>query len=68
MLAKPFIANGGKLIGKCSRDNYDFQGSIALDTDDKLLGLGLDYDNDDEQTCEDFMVMWLEEIIEDFQS
>ena len=67
MLAKPFMENGGKLIGKCSRDNYDFQGSVALDADDKLLGLGLDYDNDDEQTCEDFMVMWLEDIVEEFQ-
>ena len=66
MLAKPFIQNGGKLVGKCSRENYEFLGSKALDTDDKLLGLGLDYDNDDEETCEDFMIMWLEDIIEDF--
>ena len=67
MLAKPFIKNGGSLIGKCPRDNYQFTGSRALDEDDKLLGLGLDYDNDDEETCEDFMVMWLEEIIDDFK-
>ena len=66
MLAEPFIKNGGTLIGKCERDNYQFTGSKALDKDDKLMGLGLDYDNDDEETCEDFMIMWLEDIIEEF--
>ena len=57
--------NGGKLIGRCSRDPYQFTGSRALDGDE-LLGLGLDYDNDDEEACEDMMVMWIEDIIEDF--
>ena len=66
ILAKPFIKNGGKLIGICERDNYQFDGSLALNDDNKLLGLGLDYDNDDEDTCEDLMVMWLEDIIEEF--
>tara|TARA_Y100001970_G_scaffold193652_1_gene235326 strand:- start:422 stop:937 length:516 start_codon:yes stop_codon:yes gene_type:complete len=65
MLAEPFMKNGGKLIGRCSRDPYQFTGSKALDGDE-LLGLGLDYDNDDEETCEDMMVMWIEDIIEDF--
>ena len=65
MLAIPFIKNGGKLIGKCSRDNYQFTGSKALEGD-KLLGLGLDYDNDDDETCEDLIVLWIENIIEDF--
>tara|TARA_Y100000994_G_scaffold42766_1_gene33421 strand:+ start:214 stop:732 length:519 start_codon:yes stop_codon:yes gene_type:complete len=67
MLAEPFKKNGGSLIGKCERDPYEFTGSRALDSDDKLMGLGLDYDNDDEETCEDMMVMWLEDIIEDFK-
>tara|TARA_B100002052_G_scaffold59915_1_gene52914 strand:- start:1703 stop:2224 length:522 start_codon:yes stop_codon:yes gene_type:complete len=67
ILAKPFIKNGGKLIGKCSRENYQFEGSVALDEDNKLMGLGLDYDNDDEETCEDYMVMWLEDIIDEFK-
>ena len=66
ILAEPFIKNKGKLTGKCSRDNYQFTGSRALDSDGVLLGLGLDYDNDDDETCEDFMIMWLEDIIEDF--
>ena len=67
MLAEPFMKNGGTLIGKCDRDPYEFTGSRALDADDKLMGLGLDYDNDDEETCEDMMVMWLEDIIEEFK-
>ena len=67
MLAEPFMKNGGKLIGRCSRDPYQFTGSRALDSDDKLMGLGLDYDNDDEETCEDMMVMWLEDIIDEFK-
>ena len=67
ILAIPFVKNGGKLIGKCSIEAYQFTGSKALDNNDKLMGLGLDYDNDDEQTCEDMMIMWLEDIIEDFK-
>ncbi|MAQ43945.1 MAG: flavodoxin [Candidatus Marinimicrobia bacterium] len=64
MLAKPFMKNGGKLIGRCSTDDYDFRDSVALD-DDKLLGLGLDYDNEEDE-CEGQMIMWLEDIMEDF--
>tara|TARA_Y100001970_G_scaffold225108_1_gene277833 strand:- start:114 stop:626 length:513 start_codon:yes stop_codon:yes gene_type:complete len=65
MLAKPFMKNGGKLIGRCSTDDYDFRDSVALD-DDKLLGLGLDYDNEEDE-CEGQMIMWLEDIMEDFK-
>ena len=64
ILAKPFIEKGGNLIGKCKRDEYDFNDSVALE-DDMLLGLGLDYDND-EDLCEGQMIMWIEDIIEDF--
>ena len=66
MLAEPFMKKGGKLIGRIPRDNYQFEGSRALDKDDKLMGLGLDYDNDDEQTCEDYMIEWLEDILDEF--
>tara|TARA_B100000945_G_C20122379_1_gene475456 strand:- start:84 stop:596 length:513 start_codon:yes stop_codon:yes gene_type:complete len=64
ILAKPFIENGGTLIGKCSKDEYDFNDSVALDGD-MLLGLGLDYDNDEDE-CEGQMIMWIEDIIEEF--
>ena len=65
ILAKPFMEKGGKLIGKCARDEYEFRDSVALDGD-QLLGLGLDYDTEEDK-CEGQMIMWLEDIMEDFQ-
>ena len=65
LLGKPFMKNGGKLIGRCSRDDYDFRDSVALDGDE-LLGHGLDYDNEEEE-CEGQMIMWLEDIMEEFK-
>ena len=65
ILGKPFVANGGSLIGKCSRDDYEFRESVGLEGD-MLLGLGLDYDNEDEK-CEDQMIMWLENIMGEFK-
>ena len=59
------MAKGGALIGKCDRNEYEFRESVGLEGD-KLLGLGLDYDNEDEK-CEDQMIMWLENIIGEFQ-
>tara|TARA_Y100001970_G_C13709250_1_gene591074 strand:- start:34 stop:549 length:516 start_codon:yes stop_codon:yes gene_type:complete len=64
ILAKPFLENGGTLIGRCSREPYEFRASVALDGDE-LLGLGLDYDNDTEDDCEDLMIEWLEDIMDD---
>ncbi len=64
LLGKPFMKNGGKLIGKCSRDEYEFRDSVALDGDD-LLGLGLDYDNEEESAKPNDM--WLEDIMEEFK-
>ena len=64
ILAKPFIKNGGNLVGKCSREEYDFNDSAALD-EGELLGLGLDYDNEEEE-CEGQMIMWMEDILEEF--
>ena len=66
ILAEPFIKNGGTLIGRCSKDPYDFRESLALDGDE-LLGLGLDYDNDDEDACEDLMIAWLDEIMDNLK-
>ena len=65
ILAKPFIENGGKLIGRCSTEPYDFSESEALDNGE-LLGLGLDYDNDDDEYCEELMVSWINKIIDEF--
>ena len=65
MLSKTFMEKGGKLIGRCSRDDYDFRDSVALDGDE-LLGLGLDYDNEEEE-CEGRMIIWAELIRDDFK-
>jgi len=65
ILAKPFMDNGGKLIGRCAPDSYEFKASRATDGD-QLLGLGLDYDNEEEE-CEGQMIMWLEDVMEDFR-
>ena len=67
MLAEPFIENGGKLIGECSRDEYEFDDSKALKDENTLYGLGLDYDNCDDDECEMLMINWLDEIIDGFK-
>ena len=56
---------GGKLIGRASREPYDFRESVALDGDE-LLGLGLDYDNLDEDENDELMIPWLDQIIKEF--
>ena len=65
ILGRAFMDKGGKIIGQCSKDDYDFRDSVALEGD-KLLGLGLDYDSEEEK-CEDQMTAWLESIKKDFQ-
>ena len=51
MLARPFMENGGKLVGRWSTEGYDFDESIAQDGDE-FLGLALDYDNQDSESEE----------------
>ncbi len=65
MLGKTFMAKGGNLVGRCNPEDYDFRDSISLDNG-KLLGLGLDYDNEEEK-CEDQMTSWLENITKKFK-
>ena len=65
ILAKPFMDNGGTLIGRASREPYEFRESVALDGDE-LLGLGLDYDNFDEDENDELMIPWLDQIIKEF--
>ncbi|MED5475311.1 MAG: flavodoxin [Candidatus Neomarinimicrobiota bacterium] len=66
ILAKKFRDNGGTLIGTYPTDEYEFNESLCQE-DDVLLGLGLDYDNEDEEFCEGQMIMWLEDIMEEFK-
>ena len=48
------------------RDEYDFIDSLAL-KNGKLMGLGLDYDNCDDDECELLMINWLDEIMDSFE-
>jgi flavodoxin I len=57
--------NGGKLIGRWSREGYDFDESVALEGDE-FLGLALDYDNQDSQS-EERIKKWTEMIQSQFQ-
>ena len=65
ILGRTFMDKGGKLIGKCSKDEYDFRDSVALENDE-LLGLGLDYDSEEDK-CEDQMTAWLKNITSEFK-
>ena len=64
-LAKPFMEKGGNLIGRWSTDGYEFVASEALDGDE-FLGLGLDNDNQEDET-EERMIIWAELIRDDFK-
>ena len=65
MLARPFMDNGGKLIGRWPKEGYDFDDSVALEGDE-FLGLALDYDNQDSQS-EERIKKWTEMIQSQFQ-
>ena len=64
LLAKPFMENGGKLIGRWPTEGYEFDLSLALDGDE-FLGLGLDNDNEEELT-EERLIIWAELIRDEF--
>ena len=64
LLAKPFMDNGGTLIGRWPTEGYEFDISLAQDGDD-FLGLGLDNDNEEELT-EERLIIWAELIKDEF--
>ena len=51
LLARPFMENGGKLIGRWSIEGYEFDESVAVEGEE-FLGLALDYDNQDTMSDE----------------
>ena len=64
MLAEPFTKNGGSLLEMLQ--GYTIAGSRALDSDDKLMGLGLVYDGDEETYVEESWWSYVtEDIIDD---
>ncbi len=56
-LAKLVEKNGGKLVGKCSTEDYEFSDSEAV-VDDVFLGLPIDEDNDEDLTDERLTNWW----------
>lgn len=64
LLARPFVKNGGNLIGRCSTVGYEFDESEAIDGG-QFLGLGIDNDNQEELT-EKRINEWVEKIIDKF--
>jgi len=65
LLAKPFMKNGGQLIGRWPTQGYEFDESEALDGDE-FLGLGVDNDNEEELT-EERITGWVEVIKDKFK-
>lgn len=66
ILAKTVLENGGKLIGKWSSSDYDFQYSEAkIENEDFFYGLALDEDNESDKTPER-LKKWLEQIEKEF--
>ena len=61
---KPFMENGGSLIGRWPTEEYDYDNSLAEDGDE-FLGLGLDNDNEEELT-EERLIIWAELIKDEF--
>ena len=65
MLARPFMKNGGKLVGRWSTEGYEFDESVALEGDE-FLGLALDYDNQETES-EERIKKWAEIIQSEFK-
>jgi len=51
-LAEAVKSSNGTIFGKWSTEGYSFDESIGVDEDGKFFGLGLDQDNQDDQTPE----------------
>ena len=64
LLAKPFMEKGGTLIGRWPTEGYEIDESLALDNGE-FLGLGLDNDNQEDQT-EERLLIWAELIRDEF--
>ena len=64
LLAKPFMESGGTLIGRWPVEEYEFDNSLGQDGDE-FYGLGLDNDNE-EELSEERLVIWGEQIKEEF--
>lgn len=67
ILAKTILENGGKIIGKWSSEDYDFEASKAkIENEDFFYGLAIDEDNEPDKTPER-LESWLQQIENEFQ-
>ncbi len=64
-LGKKIMEKSGKLSGYCSKNDYEFTDSEAIDGDN-FIGLPIDLDNQDELTNKR-IDSWLENIKSDFE-
>jgi flavodoxin I len=65
ILAQVVIKNGGKLIGNCSTDGYDFMQSKAEKSKGVFYGLPIDEDNQHHET-ENRIEKWWQQLKEEF--
>ena len=56
--------NGGEIVGHWSTEGYDFQESKALVSENKFIGLGIDYDRQPELT-DGRVKAWVEQIVKE---
>jgi flavodoxin I len=61
ILAKPVLKNGGTIFGYWPTDGYEFSASVGLADNGKFYGLGIDQDNQEDQT-EDRIKAWVAQI------
>ena len=65
ILAQVVIKNGGKIIGNCSTDGYDFIQSKAEKSEGIFYGLPIDEDNQHHET-ENRIEKWWQQLKEEF--
>jgi flavodoxin I len=65
ILAQVVIKNGGKIIGNCSTDGYDFMQSKAEKSEGIFYGLPIDEDNQHHET-ENRIEKWWQQLKEEF--
>ena len=65
ILAQVVIKNGGKIIGNCSTDGYDFMQSKAEKSEGIFYGLQIDEDNQHHET-ENRIEKWWQQLKEEF--
>lgn len=64
-LAKPAMKNGAKIVGYWPTDGFDFSESTGVAANGKFFGLGIDQDNQEDQT-EGRIKAWVAQLKSEF--